>query len=218
MKVNFVSEITAFYRWLKSRHLSNNAQLLWFHLFCYWNEAGFPDWLQVDTLRLMGMVQLKSKNTLIRARDELITAGLLTVAKGKHKAPNKYQFILFDGSNGCGSNFEPQTGSKTGFKVGSQTGTETGHLFKLNQTKQNFKKEKAVYGEFGNVFLSADEVEKLQTEYPDTWKVWIRRLDVGKEMKGYQYANDYAAILNWIENKELEKTEQAFQELMAELY
>lgn len=218
MKVNFVSEITAFYRWLKSRHLSNNAQLLWFHLFCYWNEAGFPDWLQVDTLRMMGMVQMKSKNTLIRARDELVTAGLLRVAKAKHKAPNKYQFVLFDGSNACGSNNEPQTGSKTGFKVGSQTGTETGHLFKLNQTKKNSKKEKAVYGEFGNVFLSADEVEKLQTEYPDTWKVWIRRLDVGKEMKGYQYANDYAAILTWIENKEQEKTEQAFQELMAELY
>ena len=202
----------------KADHLSNNAQLLWFHLFCYWNEAGFPDWLQVDTLRMMGMVQMKSKNTLIRARDELINAGLLTVAKGKHKAPNKYQFILFDGSNSWGSKNEPQTGSKTGSEAGCQTGTDTGHLYKQNQTKPNPKKEKTAYGEFGNVLLSADEVEKLQTEYPDIWEEWIKRLDVGKEMKGYQYSNDYAALLNWIENKEREKTEQAFQELMAELY
>ena len=218
MKVNFVSEITAFYRWLKSNHISNNAQLLWFHLFCYWNEAGFPDWLQVDTLRLMGMVQLKSKNTLIRARDELINAGLLTVAKGKHKAPNKYQFVLFDGSNRCGSNFEPQTGSKTGSKMGSKTGTETGRLYKLNQTKANSKKEKTAYGEFGNVLLSIDEVAKLQADHPDSWVELIRRLDIGKESKGYQYSNDYAALLTWIDKDEREKTEQAFQELMADLY
>ncbi|MEL7660384.1 hypothetical protein [Acetobacterium wieringae] len=216
MKVNFVLEITAFYRWLKSRHLSNNAQLLWFHLFCYWNEAGFPDWLQVDTLRMMGMVQMKSKNTLIRARDELVNAGLLVVAKGKHKAPNKYQFILFSGTNGCGSDYEPLTGTQTGSKTGSQTGCETGRLFKLNQTKPNLEKEKTAYGEFGNVLLTLDEVEKLQGEYPD-WQEWIRRLDTGKEMKGYQYTNDYAALLNWIEKEEREKTEQAFQELMAEL-
>lgn len=217
MKVNFVSEITAFYRLLKSRHLSNNAQLLWFHLFCYWNEAGFPDWLQVDTFRMMGMVQMKSKNTLIRARDELVTAGLLRVAKGKHKAPNRYQFILFDGSNARGSNNEPQTGNVMGSKTGCQTGTEMGRLYKLNDTKQNPKKERKAYGEFGQVLLSAVEVEKLQNEYPDTWEEWIRRLDMGKEMKGYQYANDYAAILNWIEKEEREKTEQAFAELMAEL-
>jgi hypothetical protein len=217
MKVNFVSEITAFYRWLKSRHLSNNAQLLWFHLFCYWNEAGFPDWLQVDTLRMMGMVQMKSKNTLIRARDELVNAGLLIVAKGKHKAPNKYQFVLFYGSNRCGSKNEPQTGSKTGIETGCQTGTETGRLYKQNQTKQNPIKEKTAYGAFGNVLLTADEVAMIQSEYPD-WEEWIRRLDVGKEMKGYQYSSDYAALLTWIENDEREKTEQAFQELMAELY
>lgn len=218
MKVNFVSEITAFYRWLKSSHLSNNAQLLWFHLFCYWNEAGFPDWLQVDTLRMMGMVQMKSKNTLIRARDELVSAGLLLVAKGKHKAPNKYQFILFNSVNGCGSNFEPQTGSKTGSQTGCKTGSQTGHLYKLNQTKPNSKKDKAVYGEFGNVLLSAEEMAKLKSEFPDSWEEWIRRLDRGKEVKGYRYSNDYAALLNWIDNDEREKTEQAFQELMAEQY
>lgn len=216
MKVNFVSEITAFNRWLKSRHLSNNAQLLWFHLFLYWNEAGFPDWLQVDTVRMMGMVQMKSKNTLIRARDELVSAGLLRVAKAKHKAPNKYQFVLFDGSNVCGTNNEPQTGCITGSKTGCQTGSKTGRLYKLNQTKPSTQKEKTAYGEFGNVLLTADEVARLQDEFPD-WQEWIRRLDVGKEMKGYQYSNDYAAILSWIENEEREKTDQAFAELMAEL-
>ena len=65
--------------------------------------------------------------------------------------------------------------------------------------------------------MTDDEVTKLQADQPDAWEEWIRRLDLGKEMKGYQYANDYAALLTWIDNDEREKTEQAFQELMAEL-
>ena len=211
MKVNFVSEITAFYRWIKSNHISINAQILWFHLFCLWNEAGFPDWLQVDTLRMMGMVQMKSKNTLIRTRDELVNAGLIISKRGKNKTPNKYQFVLF-----CGSKNEPQTGCETGTETGTETGCETGHLYKLNQIKPNFIKEKTAYGEYGNVLLTADELSQLQNEYPDIWADWIKRLDVGKELKNYQYANDYAAIKSWIENKEREETEKAFMELMAE--
>lgn len=119
MKVNFISEITAFYRWVKSNHLSANAQLLWFQLFCLWNEAGFPDWLQVDTLRMMGMIQVGSKNTLVRARDELLQAGLVKMIKGKHKSPHKYQFVLFHGLSNqndlekvWGSNFDRKTDSK----------------------------------------------------------------------------------------------------------
>lgn len=218
MKVNFVTEITAFYRWVKSNYISSNAQLLWFQLFCLWNEAGFPEYLQVDTQRLMGMIQVSSKNTLYRARDELIQAGLLKLFKGKHKTPHKYQFVLFAAcvekmtSTATGSNSEPKTASKR-----NENEPLSGRLYKLNQMKPNLNKEKAVYGEFGNVLLSSVEIEKLQNEYPDTWEEWIRRLDMGKEMKGYQYTNDYAAILNWIEKEEREKTEQVFQELMAEL-
>ncbi|MGV8905803.1 MAG: hypothetical protein ACOH15_04305 [Acetobacterium sp.] len=216
MKVNFVSEITAFYRWIKSNHMTMNAQMLWFHLFCYWNEAGFPDWLQVDTLRMMGMVQMKSRNTLIRARDELVNAGLLRVTKGKHKTPNKYQFILFDGSNPCSSKNEPQTGFKTGSQTGYKTGSQTGYLYKLNEIKQKDKKEKATYGEYGNVFLTMDELQQIQSDLPETWKDWIQRLDTGKAMKGYQYENDYAAICCWHENEVKEETDKVFQELMAE--
>lgn len=126
--------------------------------------------------------------------------------------PNKYQFILFCGLNELSSKFEPQTGYETGYEMGC----ETGHLFKRNQTKPKTNKEKTVFGEFGQVWLTSDEVAKLQAEYPDDWEDWIRRLDMGKAMKGYQYVNDYAAIRTWIENEELEKTAAAFQELMAE--
>lgn len=82
MKVNFITEITGFYRYIQTRQLSSNAQLLWFVLFCLWNAAGFPDWLQVDMKRMALMIQANSRSTAERARNELIAAGLLISSRG----------------------------------------------------------------------------------------------------------------------------------------
>ena len=216
MNVNFVSEMTAFNRWIKSNSLSVNSRLLWFQMFLYWNEVGFPDWLQVDIVRLMGIVQVNSKNTVIRARDDLVRAGLLISKRGKNKEPNKYQFVLFSGQNSRSSFFDRETGNETGYQTGSDPGGQTGHLYKLNKDKPNNKKEKKPYGEFEMVHLTDEELLKLQDKYPDNWEDWIKRVDRGKAMKGYKYKNDYAGILSWIDKEEKEETQKAFNELMAE--
>ncbi len=216
MNVNFVSEMTAFNRWIKSNSLSANSRLLWFQMFLYWNEAGFPDWLQVDIVRLMGIVQVNSKNTVIRARDDLVRAGLLISRRGKNREPNKYQFVLFSGENARSSSFDRETGNNPGNETGGERGGQTGHLYKLNKDKPNNKKEKKPYGEFAMVYLSDEELLKLKDQHPDSWEDWIKRVDRGKAMKGYQYKNDYAGILSWIDKEEKEETEKAFQELMAE--
>lgn len=221
MQVNFISEMTGFYRFVKSHHISNNAQLLWLQLFFLWNEAGFPDWLQVDIIRMMGMIQVNSKNTLVRARSELIDAGRIICQRGKNKQPNKYQFVMFGDAHKRGSadqsKNDHETGYETNREMNHETNRETGHLYKQNHTKPKVKKEKAAFGEYGNVCLTMVELKKLEAEFPETWEDWIKRLDVGKELKGYQYANDYAAIINWMENEENDKRDQAFQELMAEV-
>lgn len=209
MEVNFISEITGFDRFTKTTHFSNNAQLLWFKLFLLWNEAGFPDWLQVDNLRLMAMIQVNSKNALFRARSELLEAGLIVYQRGGPGHPNKYQFAILGKKPLWGS---PQPSPKAPI---SEPVTEP--IYKQNKTKPNIKKEKTIYGDFGNVLLSDDERIKLQTNYPDTWEDWIRRLDLGKAVKDYSYANDYAAILSWIAKEEREERDKAFQELMDEL-
>ncbi len=95
MKVNFITEINGFYRFIQTRQLSSNAKLLWFMLFCLWNAAGFPDWLQVDMKRMMTMIQANSRSTAERARNELIAAGRLRSCRGKSRQPNRYQFVLF---------------------------------------------------------------------------------------------------------------------------
>lgn len=158
------------------------------------------------------MIQVNSKNVLIRAKEELIDAGLIICERGVNRQPNKYQFILFGEPNVRGSQKQPKNEPQTG----SETGSETGPLYKLNNTKPKVKKEKAAYGQFGKVLLTEAEVAMLQSDFPDTWADWIKRLDIGKESKGYVYANDYAAIHSWKEKDEEEQRDLAFQEMMAE--
>lgn len=216
MQVNFISEVTSFYRLIKRQHLGINAQMLWFHLFCLWNEAGFPEWLQVDMFRMMSMIQVNSKNTVIRARNELIEAGLLVGKSGGNRQPNLYRLVSVAQSKSQSSKNEPQTAPQSEPQTGLQTATETGPLYKQNHTKPKLKKEKAVFGCYGNVLLTRDELGKLQRDFPDTWEYWIKRLDEGKEIHDYKYASDYAAILNWMEKDEQDARDKAFDELMAE--
>lgn len=245
MKVNFITEITGFYRYIQTRQLSSNAQLLWFVLFCLWNSAGFPDWLQVDMKRMALMIQANSRSTAERARNELIAAGLLISARGKKRQPNCYQFVLFGSlasapvlTDAAGQQVKdqtaqplkhqsvpdkwhqtanPQTGAgQHADQSEHQTAHQPLHLYKLNNTKANNNKEKSRYGQFGNVLLTRSEIELLKADFPDSWEDWIRRLDLGKETKGYVYSSDYAAIHSWQQKDGQQARDQAFQELLDE--
>ena len=85
----------------------------------------------------------------------------------------------------------------------------------INNTSINNKREiyKEKYGEFGNVLLSDDELEKLKERYPSTWEAKIENLSEYIASKGVKYKSHYATILNWarknngkdVERKELGK-------------
>lgn len=72
------------------------------------------------------------------------------------------------------------------------------------------KKEKPVkhkYGEYKNVLLTDDELEKLKDRFPD-WQDRIERLSLYIESKGAKYKSHYATILSWDrrENEQRNKT------------
>ena len=65
--------------------------------------------------------------------------------------------------------------------------------YKNNSYKENIKER---YGEYNNVLLTAEEVEKLKADYPD-WEKRIERLSGYIASKGDHYKSHYATIRNW---------------------
>ena len=62
--------------------------------------------------------------------------------------------------------------------------------------KPSKKPVKHKYGEYNNVLLTDEELEKLKAEYPD-WKERIERLSSYVASTGKPYKSHYATIRNW---------------------
>ena len=58
------------------------------------------------------------------------------------------------------------------------------------------KPKKHKYGEYNNVLLTDEELEKLKTEYSD-WEERIERLSSYVASTGKSYKSHYATIRNW---------------------
>lgn len=68
------------------------------------------------------------------------------------------------------------------------------------------KPSKHKYGEYNNVLLTDDELDKLKTEYSD-WEERIERLSSYVASTGKSYKSHYATIRNWA-RKDQEKSQQ----------
>ena len=70
----------------------------------------------------------------------------------------------------------------------------------INDKEKINKKEKPQkhkYGQYQNVLLSDDELEKLKTEFPVDWEERIERVSEYCASKGVTYKNYLATIRNW---------------------
>ena len=67
---------------------------------------------------------------------------------------------------------------------------------KDNKSGKPTKPTKHKYGEFKNVLLTDEELEKLKSEFPD-WLDRIERLSEYIEQKGNKYKNHYVTIRVW---------------------
>lgn len=70
------------------------------------------------------------------------------------------------------------------------------------------KKTKHIFGEYKNVYLTDEEVDKLKDKFPHDWSHRIENLSEGIARKGYKYKSHYLAILNWAK-RDQEKTEKS---------
>lgn len=75
------------------------------------------------------------------------------------------------------------------------------------------KKEKPVkhkYGEYSNVLLTDEELDKLKTKFPD-WESKIDNLSCYIESKGAKYKSHYATILNWSRRETVSKANTGYR-------
>lgn len=74
------------------------------------------------------------------------------------------------------------------------------------------KPKKHKHGEFNNVLLTDEEVEKLKQRFPYDWDKKIEKLSQGLALKGYKYKSHYLAILKWAENEKPTDTRNVYDE------
>ena len=99
-----------------------------------------------------------------------------------------------DNNNDCGNGY----GNGYGYGVSSPVqGTNRERIAddSPSPTKPS-KPVKHKYGEYTNVLLTDDELDKLKQEYPD-WKERIERLSSYVASTGKKYKSHYATIRNW---------------------
>lgn len=99
-------------------------------------------------------------------------------------------------------------------KKQKQPNREKNNLNDNDNLKEKNKKEKISFGEFKNVLLSEEELEKLKQRFPD-YELRIEKLSNYIASKGDGYKSHYATILNWARN---EKKESDVAEIKPEWY
>lgn len=91
-----------------------------------------------------------------------------------------------------GSNEEPR--KPNGF---SDNGSVTPEEPKQEKKKKKEAPVRHQYGEYRNVLLSDEELEKLKKEFPADWAARIERLSSAIAQHGYKYKSHLATIRNW---------------------
>ena len=78
---------------MKRQPLPTTAQLLWYKLMAFANRQRWPEWFSVDNDRLTTILGAGSDQTVRKARQQLIDAGLLIYEKGVKKKPGRYKLV-----------------------------------------------------------------------------------------------------------------------------
>ena len=96
-RVTYLDLLNSFHQWQKSNYLPGNARLLYYGLLAVFNEARWPEQVQIDNFRLMSMLDMKR---FVKCFFELLTQIIVKVRKCKVQRVCVLHFQLA-GSGGC---------------------------------------------------------------------------------------------------------------------
>ena len=78
-------------------------------------------------------------------------------------------------------------------------------------TTKDIRQVRHKHGEYANVLLSTEDVEKLKAEFPADWKERIERLSAYMASTGKAYKNHLATIRNWA-RRDQEKKQPSYKQ------
>lgn len=197
--MNYLKEILTFENWLDYNSTISKSDIrLWYTLMYTANRFNWKEFsISISSLIFKSKL---SKSDIYRSRNKLKQVGLIDFKERKGNQCTVYKInscVDVFGSH-CGTDFD--TESETPFATNCDTPFDTnqGNINKtknININKKEIVKEK--FGEFGNVFLSADEFQKLKSKFGDETENYIERLSSYIASSGKRYKSHYATILSW---------------------
>ena len=206
--LNYINQLNIFEN-LCTGILPPKAQMIYYKLFKWSNRFGLGNPFRVANSILMLETGIKNEHTFTSNRNLLKQYGFIDFKPATNKLATEY--ILLDltvWGNNTLPQIEPQTAPQIEPQTALQTEPQTAppYIYSINnkqsnKTKQNkTKKEKAVrhkFGQYQNVFLSDDDLRKLQEEFPADWEERIEKVSEYVASTVKLYSNYLATIRNW---------------------
>ena len=210
--LNYIIQLNTFEN-LCTGILPPKAQLIYYKLFKWSNRFGLGNPFRLSNSILMLETGITNVKTFTNNRNLLKQYGFIDFKGATNKLATEYTLLdLTLWGNNMSLQITPQTALQTtpqnAPQIRPQITPQTAlpyidsiNNIQSNKTKQNkTKKEKAIrhqYGEYSNVLLSDEEMEKLQKEFPSDWQERIERLSGYIASKGDKYKDHLATIRNW---------------------
>lgn len=201
--MNYLKEILTFENWLDYNSNVNKSDIrLWYTLMYTANRFNWKEFsISISSLIFKSKL---SKSDIYRSRNKLKQFGLIDFKEKKGNQCTVYKInscVSLFGTH-FGTQFETESGTTldTPFDTVSETPVDT-NVGNINKTKNISRNKKEIikekFGEFGNVLLSADELQKLKSKLGVETESYIERLSSYIASSGKKYKSHYATILSW---------------------
>lgn len=192
--MNYLAEILAFNNWIRYNSGINKSDICLWHALMYMANRFYWKEFNVPMLTLLSESKL-TKNDLYKSRNKLKQFGLLDF---KERGGNKSTIYKM---NSVVSLYGTQNDTQIITQDMTQSMTQNVNILKTRNKKPETRNKKEIikekFGEFENVLLSADELQKLKSKLGAETESYIERLSSYIASSGKKYKSHYATILSW---------------------
>ena len=198
--MNYIIQLNTFEN-LCTGILPIKSQIIYYKLFKWSNKFGLGEPFQLSNDILMLDTGITDRKSFIAHRNLLKQKGFIGFTQGKKGSPSTYVLTdLTKYSVNIPLNMELNMELNSPLKTELNMELNMDNL-PIKEKYKNKTKNKGAnrhkYGQYKNVLLSDDEVEKLKTEFPVDWEERIERVSEYCASKGKTYKDYLATIRSW---------------------